>query len=116
MLLTVGEVFKLEKDTPEATVSKIRPHAPIEVELDAMVSALTNSVNQTPDQVIALCMGLMARCTEIKVSLVRSSGRDRGAKLFKSQQLQPVMDLIEFEFKAASRLIEVARIDMELSR
>jgi len=85
-------------------------------EIEGMVSQISDVSGSTPDQVMRVCMGLMARCTEIWVQLIRVEASDRKAKALRTQQLQKVMELIEFEFKAASRLIEVARQEVELSR
>ncbi len=85
-------------------------------EVEAMVSTIIESTESTPDVVVKVCMGLMGRCTEIWIQLIRIEAQDRKAKAFRTLQLQKVMDLIEFEFKAASRLVEVARQEVELSR
>lgn len=85
-------------------------------EVEAMIHTIQSAVDETPDVLMRTCMGLMARCTEIWVQLVRVEASDRKAKSFRTMQLQKVMDLIDFEFKGASRLIEVARQEVELSR
>jgi hypothetical protein len=41
---------------------------------------------------------------------------DRSAKVLRTLYLKPVMDLIEFLFKGGSRLTEVYRQEMELSK
>lgn len=86
-------------------------------EIEAMVQTL-QSIDYTnnPDVVLTACMSFMARCTEMWVQILRVEARDRRAKSFRTMQLQKVMDLIEFEFRGASRLIEVRRQDVELSR
>ena len=81
-----------------------------------MVAALKNSDPSAPDLIMSTSMALMARCTEIYLQLVRIEGTHRKARVFRTTQLQKVMDLIDFEFKGASRLIEVRRQEVELSK
>ena len=85
-------------------------------EVESMITTIQDAVHQTPDVMIRTSMGLMARCTEIWVQLLRVEMDDRKAKSFRTMQLQKVMELIDFEYKGASRLIEVARQEVELSR
>ena len=109
------------KDAKSDTEGQINPVAidglSWSEEIEAMVHTLqfidyTNS----PDVVLTACMSFMARCTEMWVQLLRVEATNRKAKSFRTMQLQKVMDLIEFEFRGASRLIEVRRQDVELSR
>ncbi len=86
-------------------------------EVEAMVHTIQAVVaDGQPDIVMSTCMAFMGRCTEIWLQIVRVEAQDRKAKSFRTMQLQKVMDLIEFEFRGASRLIEVARQEVELSR
>ncbi len=86
------------------------------VEVETMVITIQSVIDLQPDVIMSTCMALMARCTEIWIQLLRVEGQDRRAKTFRTMSLQKVMDLIDFEFKGASRLIEVARQEVELSR
>lgn len=81
-----------------------------------MVSALRGSDPDRPDIVLTVAMALMARCTEIYLTMVRVEADHPKAKVFRTTQLQKVMDLIEFCSRTASRLIEVRRQDIDLSR
>jgi hypothetical protein len=85
-------------------------------EVEAMVQTIQSVVHEQPDVIMTTCMALMARCTEIWIQLLRVEVTERRAKAFRTMQLQKIMDLIDFEFKGASRLIEVARQEVELSR
>jgi hypothetical protein len=98
-------------------VSETPQDGSLDDEVEAMVHTLQSVITDgQPDQVMQTCMAFMGRCTEIWLQLVRAESRDRRAKAFRTMQLQKVMDLIEFEFRGASRLIEVARQEVELSR
>jgi len=85
-------------------------------EVEAMISTMQDVVDDTPDIMIKTSMALMARCTEIWIQLLRVETVDRKAKAFRTMQLAKIMELIDFEYKGASRLIEVARQEVELSR
>lgn len=97
-------------------VTHLDSGASLEEEIMAMVTTLRELEDAMPDVIMSTCMAFMARCTEIYLQLVRAEGSYRKAKVFRVTQLSKVMELIEFEFKGASRLIEVRRQDVELSR
>ena len=88
----------------------------LEDEIMAMVVTLRNLEDAMPDVIMSTCMGYMARCTEIHLQIIRVEGNHRRLKTFRVTQLAKVMELIEFQFKGASRLIEVRRQEVELSR
>lgn len=88
----------------------------LEDEIMAMVVTLRNLEDAMPDVIMSTCMGYMARCTEIHLQIIRVEGSNRRLKTFRVTQLSKVMELIEFQFKGASRLIEVRRQEVELSR
>ena len=101
---------------PQLSIAAL-PHVPnLEQELDVMVQAVQDLDASQPDIVIATCMALMARCTEIYLDLVRLEGEHRKAKFIRTMQLQKVMDLLDFQFKGASRLVEVARQELDTTR
>lgn len=97
-------------------VASLESTASLEDEIMTMVTTLRELEDAMPDVIMSTCMAFMARCTEIHLQLVRIEGSHRKAKTFRVTQLAKVMELIEFEFKGASRLIEVRRQDVELSR
>lgn len=118
-------MFQVKESSRQHTLPTISAHRPItelgpgaglEQEIDAMIRAVDMLDPGLPDLVMMTCMALMARCTEIYVQLTRMEVRERRAKLIRTTQLQKLMDLIEFYFKGASRLIEVRRQDVEMSR
>ena len=97
-------------------VTNLTADASLEEEIMAMVVSLRELEDAMPDVIMSTCMGYMARCTEIYLQIIRVEGNNRRLKTFRVTQLSKVMELIEFEFKGASRLIEVRRQDVELSR
>lgn len=102
--------------TAHINITTLDATSTIEDELSAMVRTLVEMDGHTPDVFMSTCMALMARCTELWLQLVRIEGRHRKAKAIRTMQLQRVMDLIDFESKSASRLIEVRRQEIELSK
>jgi hypothetical protein len=105
-----------DHEKPQDLLAELTADSTLEDELDAMVSSVKECDPSAPDVIMSLCMALMARCTEIHLQLVRIEGTHRRARVFRADQLKPVMDLLDFEYKAASRLIEVRRQEVELSR
>lgn len=89
--------------------------AEVEEELDAMVASMQQLDYQLPDQVMVTATAYMARLTEMWMHMSRNEGRHKRAKLLKAQ-VQKVMDLMDFQFRAASRILETMKFEMELSR
>lgn len=88
----------------------------IEDEIDAMLDVMSNMYQQQPDVIIHTCMALMARCTELHVQLVRVEQLEGRATKVRTMQLRPLMEMLDFTFKGASRLVEIYRQEVELSR
>ena len=101
---------------PELIVASLPADATIQDEIDAMVEAMKTFDPMQPDVILSTCMAFMARCTEIYLDLVRIENTHRKAKFIRTSQLQKVMDLIDFQFKGASRLIEVRRQELDTTR
>ncbi len=85
-------------------------------ELEGIVDTLTSLDMAQVGPLLQACMGLMGRCTEMHIELTYMELTDRKAKVLRTLYLKPVMDLIEFLFKGGSRLTEVYRQEMELSK
>jgi hypothetical protein len=87
-----------------------------EEELTSILETLLEMPRQDFGFQMETYMGLMARCTEIKVYCLEYEGRDRKLKVLRTQKLQPIMDLIEFLWRGVSRLIELKKIEAEMSK
>lgn len=85
-------------------------------EIEQILEAITSLDMGSVGMVIETCMGLMGRCTEIHIELSNLELRERKAKIVKTVYLKPVMDLIEFVFRGGSRLTEVYRQELEMSK
>ena len=104
--MAVMEMTVAAKDAVDALEEEL-------LEMIEEISALDPMLN---DVMIVTCMGYMARCTEIWLYCIRNEGRDRKLRHFRTAQLTKVMELLEFVYKGTSRLTELRRQDLELSR
>lgn len=89
--------------------------ADVQEELDAMVASVRQLDYEIPDHVMTTAMAYMARLTELWMYASRNEHRHKGARLLKAQ-VQKVMDLMDFEFKGASRVLETMKFELETSR
>ncbi len=87
-----------------------------EQEIRSILETITSLDMANVGMVIEACMGMMGRCTEIHIDLTRRELTNRKAKVVRTLYLRPVMDLIEFIFKGGSRLTEVYRQELEMSK
>ena len=84
-------------------------------EVDEILRMLRELDPGAPDVVIEICMGLYARAVEMDVQLARMPSNGLADWVRKNQVAQ-VLDLIVFMHKSASRMVEVRRQEIELSR
>lgn len=85
-------------------------------EINHMLARLASLASEMPDIVIRDCMAFMGRLTEMHVGLIRIEAQNRKAKFFRTSEVQRLMELCDFQFKSASRLVEIARQEVDLSR
>jgi len=88
----------------------------IERELDGMATAVRTFSVKQPDQVMRECAAYSARLTELCVLLHRVESLDRQYTRVRTQQVERWLRELEVQFKIASRLVEIARQDLELMR
>lgn len=87
-----------------------------EMEIQSILETITSLDMANVAMVIEACMGMMGRCTEIWIDLSKREMENRRAKVVRTLYLKPVMDLIEFVFRGGSRLTEVYRQELEMSK
>lgn len=92
------------------------PREEIEKELDLIAAAVRLFYRKQPDQVMRECAGYSARLTELAMLLHRVEAGNRQYTRVRTQQVERFLTEIDRQWKTASRLIEVMRQDMELSR
>lgn len=88
----------------------------IERELDLIAAAIRVFYKKQPDQVLRECSGYSARLTELAVLLHRVEASNRQYTRIRTQQVERFLAEIDRQWKTASRLVEVMRQDVELSR
>lgn len=90
--------------------------ATIERELDLIAAAIRVFWKKQPDQVLRECSGYSARLTELAVLLHRVEASNRQYTRIRTQQVERFLAEIDRQWKTASRLVEVMRQDIDLSR
>lgn len=88
----------------------------VEAEIDHMLSEVRGFWCLEPDEAMRVCAGFSARCTELYVHLHRVEGRQREWRQIRTQQIVPLLDELERQFKIASRSVELRRQDLEVLR
>lgn len=86
----------------------------IQAELDAMAFSIRAFHLKQPDQIMRECQGYSARLTELCVLLHRVEALDRQYTRVRTSQVERWLTELDRQFKIASRLVEVARQDLEL--
>lgn len=87
----------------------------IETELDGIAMAVRTFPMKQPDQIMRECAAYCARLTELEVLLHRVEAADRQYLRVRTQQVDRWLQALEFQWKVASRLVEVMRQDLVLS-
>lgn len=115
-------------DAPMATVmplghmATLRPtgalgtREQIQQELDSIAAACRMFYMKQPDQVMREISAYSARLTELAVLLHREEAYDRQYTRVRTQQVERWLVDLDRQFKIASRMVEVARQDLELLR
>jgi hypothetical protein len=88
----------------------------IEKELDLIAAAIRVFWRKQPDQVLRECSAYSARLTELAVLLHRVEAGNRQYTRIRTQQVERFLAEIDRQWKTASRLVEVMRQDIDLSR
>lgn len=90
--------------------------ADVEAELDGIGQALRRFSTLPADEVMEECSAYSARLTELYVLLhrVESTGTGAGYSRVRTQQVDIYRSEIEFQFKIASRKVEIMRQDIAL--
>lgn len=85
-------------------------------EVDRMTRLVRTFWKMEPDEVMRAVSALGARCVELYQQLHRVEGKDRTWRQVRTQQVVPLQDELERQWKNASRLLEVRRQDLEFIR
>lgn len=88
----------------------------VEAELDVVAVAIRAFHVKQPDQVMREVAAFTARLTELCVLLHRVESTDRQYIRLRTQQVEKFLAELDRQFKIASRMVEVMRQDLEMSR
>lgn len=89
--------------------------ATVEAEIDLMFRTVREFWQMEPDQVLLTSSALSARCAELEAHLHRVETKREWMRV-RTMQVERLHKEIELQFKVHSRLIEMRRQDLELSR
>lgn len=115
-LTVVTDVANPFAMAPLAAPGHLGTREDIQDELDGIAAAIRQFHIKQPDQVMRECSAYGARMTELAVLLHRVEGQDRQYTRIRTQQVDKFLTEIDRQFKTASRLVEIQRQDLELSR
>lgn len=87
----------------------------IQRELDGIAAAVATFPMKQPDQVMRETAAYSARLTELAVLLHRVEAQDRQYVRVRTQQVERWLTELAFQFKVASRLIEIMRQDLSMA-
>ena len=87
----------------------------VEDEVDMMLRAARGFWEIEPDQVMRMVSAMTARCAELSIHLHRLEGR-REWKQVRTLQVERLQAELDRQFRVASRLLEVRRQDLDLTR
>lgn len=87
----------------------------VEEEIDLMLRTVRTFWELEPDEVMRTIAALSARATELSVHLHRLEGR-REWKQIRTMQVERLLVELDRQFKIASRMLEVRRQDLEMTR
>lgn len=87
----------------------------IQDELDEIAAHIRSFFVKQPDEVMVECSAYTARLTEISVLLHRVEGLDRQYRQVRTMQVQRYLDELDRQYKTASRLLEVQKMDLAMS-
>lgn len=85
-------------------------------EIDAMLAAVRGMWMCEPDVVMRDVAAYSARTTELEVHLHRVESKRREYKQIRTLQCGPLLEELDRQFKIASRLVEIRRQDLDLTR
>lgn len=85
-------------------------------ELMGIVASVRTFHLLQPDEVLIRISAYGARLTELAMRLQQVEGSDRQYTRIRTQQVERLQDELDKQFKTASRLVEISRQDLEMTR
>lgn len=90
--------------------------ADLRQEIDDAYDEMKQFVGMEPDQIMQICAGHTARLNEIRVLVIRVEDFIRPLKPVRTNEIEPTIKELQFQFQVASRLFAVRQLDWELVR
>lgn len=117
-VVTIGVRHSCVDYTPSLEMAPLRgglgSRDDIQLELDAIAASIRGFYLKQPDMVMRECSAYTARLTEMCVQLARFEATDRQYLRLRTQQVERWIVEIDRQWRTASRLIEVMRMDLSL--
>lgn len=82
-------------------------------EIDGYVTTLESFATSDPADVLAQIASIHARLVGIRIGLHRSSSQRANA--FRTKEVDPLMEAVEFQFKISSRIIALAEQEWKIA-
>lgn len=117
----MGEAFVLEDVNGHGPVTATGPIpaarsliGQVSSEIDEYLMLAQTFSREEPDEVLRHVSAVTARLSYLRVALIREGGA-RANKL-RTQELDPLMENLDLQFKIASRLLTSRQFDFEVTR
>ncbi len=88
----------------------------VEDELDELTEIIRKFWGEEPDFVMRSSSAISARLTELSILLHRAEVKDRQFKQVRTMQVDRLLSELDRQFKVHSRMVELRRQDIEISK
>ena len=88
--------------------------AAVSTEIDDYLRLIQTFGSCEPDEVLRQVSAVSARLTYLRIQLIRE-GNQRANRV-RTQELDPLMDNLDMQFKIASRLLTVRQLDWDMAK
>lgn len=83
-------------------------------ELDDFIAMMQDFATEDPDTVLQQISTIAARLTGIRSQIVRVESR--ALQAFRTREVDPLLDQIQFQFRVNSRRLSMMSLDFEMTR
>lgn len=90
--------------------------ADLRQEIDDAYDEMKQFVGMEPDQIMQICAGHTARLNEIRTLVIRVEDFIRPLKPVRTNEIEPTIKELQFQFQVASRLFAVRQLDWDMVR
>lgn len=90
--------------------------ASVRSEIDDAYDDMKKFISMEPDQIMQICAGHTSRLNEIRTCIYRVEDFQRVLKPVRTNEIEPTIKELQFQFQVASRLLAVRQLDWEMVR